>query len=105
MENLKEDLLVIIAQKIELSPLVFAIVDETVDVVMNSKTNDIPWIDLYPHDQLIRLALQRFVSSAKLLLLALIPDSVIVFRGVPLKDYYYRRDEWLSQLSLLNDSN
>lgn len=105
MENLKEDLLVIIAQKIELSALVYAIVDDTVDLVMNSKTNDIPWIDLYTHDQLIQMSVQHFVSSAKSLLLTLIPDSVIVFRGVPLKDYYYRRDEWLSQLSQLSVPN
>ena len=105
MENFKNELLVIIELKIELSPFIYAVLDDTIELISNSKFNDLPFVDFYTHDQLIQVSLRHFVSSAKSLLLTLIPDSAIVFRGIPLKDYYYRKDNMLSQLSQLSVPN
>ncbi len=85
------------------NPFFDVCIDDACMFVRNSNNNGVPIIQIYDSEALFQLVLKQFQSRVQSFLSLPPKDATMIFRGVVLKDFYCRKEELLSQISLLND--
>jgi len=105
MENLRSKALELIGQKVELNPLVMAVIDYEFELMEKSKINNTPYFQYYSPEELLRIFVKRFATTVTLLLKADPLNQSLTFRGISIADYMHTRDSLLLQVVQLTNQD
>lgn len=101
MENLRSKALELISQKVELNPFVLAVIDHEIELMAKSKINNTPYLQHYKQHELLDIFLKRFLTTATRLLKPAPLNQSLTFRGIPMAEYWHKRDLLLLQFGQL----